>query len=386
MLRPKKLFSLYKRPIKLKDGSSKSIYYVQYRDVFGNFKSGISTGATNKGLAEIWAKEHLAESCDYSPAECITFEMFTKDFFKPGSKYLDYTKALGKKLTKAYVDQNQRNLNNHLLPFFGKMLMKMISSMYVTEWITTLSKQSVSPNIINYSIRTLSKIFKYAKETGIVKDNPVSGLSRPAPRHKERGILTIEQVRNLLNEDTINQVWGGDIVQYAINLLACCTGLREGEILALQRKNVFDSYIEIDHSYSIVDKLKEPKCKSYRAVPIPSKVIKYLNTVMDLSPFKDDTDFIFHSDRRDKPIKPDAVRDNLYHALEKIGVTEEERKAKNIKFHSHRHFFNTSARTRIPDALLRKLTGHKNSEMTERYSHIDLKDFKEIIEFQEKIL
>jgi len=75
----------------------------------------------------------------------------------------------------------------------------------------------------------------------------------------------------------------------------------------------------------------------------------------------------------------------LYKALEKIGIGEEERQKRNITFHSWRHFFNSTMRSRVPDSKLKLLTGHRSQEMTERYTHFNVKDYQDVKMIQEQI-
>jgi len=55
-----------------------------------------------------------------------------------------------------------------------------------------------------------------------------------ANRPRTRGILTLEEVKRLFDESTINEVWGGSLTHFTINLLAASTGLRAGEIQVLR--------------------------------------------------------------------------------------------------------------------------------------------------------
>jgi integrase len=80
------------------------------------------------------------------------------------------------------------------------------------------------------------------------------------------------------------------------------------------------------------------------------------------------------------------ILDGLYGALERIGITAEQREERRITFHSHRHFLNTLLRTaRVPDPLVQRVTGHRTQEMTEHYSHFALEDFGDVVKAQERV-
>jgi integrase len=70
------------------------------------------------------------------------------------------------------------------------------------------------------------------------------------------------------------------------------------------------------------------------------------------------------------------VYKQFYKALEKIGISNELRKEKNITFHSYRHLFNTFLlEAGIAPETVRLFTGH-SAGMTARYSHIQLTNMK----------
>jgi integrase len=88
----------------------------------------------------------------------------------------------------------------------------------------------------------------------------------------------------------------------------------------------------------------------------------------------------------ERPATGHRITKGLYAALERIGLSHEERTRRNINFHSFRHFFNSVMRARqIPVAVLQSVTGHTTLEMTDRYSHFSLDNFKEIVAVQAEV-
>jgi len=123
-----------------------------------------------------------------------------------------------------------------------------------------------------------------------------------------------------------------------------------------------------------------------RLVPVMEKVQPYLFKVMELfSPNKPD-DFVFHQPYSDRPYSTKAVDDALYAALKRIGISEEERKQRNVVFHSWRYFFNTLCRTRgIPDSLTRIVMGHKTPAMTDRYTSPSVSELNAILVLEDSV-
>ena len=70
------------------------------------------------------------------------------------------------------------------------------------------------------------------------------------------------------------------------------------------------------------------------------------------------------------PINKTTVGEVFREALHAIGIDEEERKNRNITFHSIRHYFNTYlVNSGLDREEVRRVTGHSSDSMTERYLH-----------------
>lgn len=83
----------------------------------------------------------------------------------------------------------------------------------------------------------------------------------------------------------------------------------------------------------------------------------------------------------------DAIRDSFYRAMAVKGITEEERRERNITFHSWRHFLNSQLLANgINESKTRKIIGHSTAEMTKRYAHFLVNDFADVLEITESIL
>ena len=79
--------------------------------------------------------------------------------------------------------------------------------------------------------------------------------------------------------------------------------------------------------------------------------------------------FIFFAPHNpSEPFYPGYYGDIFYEALDKIGVHEEERKERNIVFHSLRHFCATYLRQRTDIETVKSIMGHRTVKMSEHYS------------------
>jgi hypothetical protein len=70
-----------------------------------------------------------------------------------------------------------------------------------------------------------------------------------------------------------------------------------------------------------------------------------------------------------------------------INIGEEQRKERNLTFHSWRHFFNPFLLTKnVTDTKVMAVTGHMTEKMKEHYTHFDATQFTEVIEAQESLM
>jgi integrase len=101
------------------------------------------------------------------------------------------------------------------------------------------------------------------------------------------------------------------------------------------------------------------------------------------SPYQQGTDFVFFGRSGDKPLELKTLLRSFYGALRKIGITEEQRKARKLVYHGLRHTFTSHVRKELPDPMVQRLTGHKSTRMLDEYSHWSLEDFRNVITIQE---
>jgi integrase len=77
---------------------------------------------------------------------------------------------------------------------------------------------------------------------------------------------------------------------------------------------------------------------------------------------------VFHGTRPDMAIRVKPTLDALYEAMNAIGITPEARKKRFLDVHALRHTFVTCMRGQVPDFRLQRATGHRSTEMLERYT------------------
>lgn len=379
----RKQFYLVKRRDKLTKG--KPTYYCRLRDEGGDLVSWKSTGETTKTRAELWALSRVKSGASTS-RENLTFGTYAAPWWMAGCAYCEGRLARGASITQGYRKVRRSWLENHVLPQFKDVKLTKLTARKIETWVMELHKGALSATTANHALRTLKIMLGEAVRLGYLATDPAKSVRQLKETPEERGILTLEEIRRLFDEEQIGKVWKGDFKHSALNMLAASCGLRLGETLGLTVQYVHADYLEIKQAWGQVDGLQDPKWHKSRLVPLPSRTSAALQRVIEGSPYKDPGDLLFYGERRDHPIAHQVVLRRFYEALEAIGIDGRARQARGIVFHSHRHAFNTFCRGKVSEELLRSVVGHADTRMTERYFHPGLEAMKELAKVQEALL
>ena len=226
-------------------------------------------------------------------------------------------------------------------------------------------EKQLSGETVNKVINSASRCTRWLYDNGKIKTNPLFGVERFKADHLDRGIPTESEVRALLNLD-----WENNTAYLAFKLGAFC-GLRAGEISGLRVCDLdFEELvIHIRHSFSETDGLKSTKNKDTRDLPIDRQTMLQLMNHARTNPEYGDMSYIFYQPMNpSKAYYPGYYNDIFYIALDKIGVHEEERKDRNIVFHSLRHFCATMLSQRADLKTVQTVLGHRTEKMSAHYS------------------
>ena len=226
---------------------------------------------------------------------------------------------------------------------------------------TELYGKGLSDRMVRMCHATCRSALEKAVQDGLIRVNPAIGCKLPPKKAREMQVLTRGELQRFLIQA---QAEG----YYELFLLELATGLRRGELMALQWDELdFKTGILTVNKqvYAVRGKLQfsTPKTKnSIRKIVLPSTVVEvlreYKETVhsrwMFPSPVKEDT-----------PITPGVVRKRLQMILEHAGC-------KHVRFHDLRHTFATLALGNGMDVkTLSAMLGHVSAATTlDIYTHI----------------
>ncbi len=369
---------------------NKKTWYYRIIDDEGDRTSGINTHCSSKRAAQDFVNAQITKKgpafWKQKQTKHQTFSEYAKDWWiYERCPYVRGKLKRNKQISRSLCDIRQGYLKRHIIPVFGKRRISSIKPIEVERWLLNLPEISgrygrkLSAITCNQILSTFRIMCRYGVNKGILDNDPTKGIEALGEDRFEKGILEPDEIRTLFDIAQIEEIWLGDEFHYTINLLACSTGLRMGELQGLQRQYVFDGHIKVEHSWARKYGLKEPKTKmSRRFVPVPSGTFAQLERLIEFSPFREPEDLVFHGERRNIPITHHWIERKLYAAMRRIGISEEDRRARRVTFHSHRHWYNTLLRGKIHDAKLRALTGHGGEVIQNHYTHFRPEDFKDV--------
>lgn len=160
------------------------------------------------------------------------------------------------------------------------------------------------------------------------------------------------------------------------NLTAMFTGMRIGEIQAIQIQDIGEDRIYVRHNWARFDGLKSPKNGDQREIVIPSELRRLLLEQAYKNPHgKEKDDFVFWGYTRKVPCGARHFNEALHDVTKALGIPYCEK----ITFHGWRHFFTANMADHVDERKLQLATGHKTLEILEHYaSHESEKTLKEL--------
>lgn len=243
-------------------------------------------------------------------------------------------------------------------------------------------EKNLSADTVNKTMTAGNMAFEFLIKEGLITSNPLTSVERFKVNAKKRGIPTETEMKKLME---LNWDWTDSVNKLAFKV-AALFGLRAGEISGLQVCDIDANadLLYIRHSWNDTDKLKDTKNGDDRIIPIEHGVALELLMNARRNPDYSDTSFVFWSPKvAGQPMWPSSFEDDFYIAMQKIGISEEQRKERNIVFHILRHYCATQIAQRASLEIAMKILGHRTEEMTRLYSEhetqMKLNNAKEVL-------
>jgi integrase len=310
-------------------------------------------------------------------ATSYAFDIFTRDFFiYEKCPYIRGKLLRGFSYGRTWAKKQRTLLENIIVPQFKEMDIRNISSTMIDDFVLKLRKSNYGVKTINHILTAIKTIFGYAMQNSFIETNPAEGIRPFKNTVKEKGIFTKMELKKLFVSFIQSEVWPNPIHLF-INAIAATTGMRLGEILALRPENIIGNTISVEYSWNRLEGLKCTKTGKNRIVPIPHELSIVIHEYISNNYI---TEYIFSANNGKTPIDHKTVYKHFWQALSTIGINHDNRKARNISFHSYRHTFNTMLlEAGVHPETLRLITGH-SANMTARYAHLQLGNMPKILE------
>lgn len=250
-------------------------------------------------------------------------------------------------------------LNSHLLPAFGTSKLTSITNNEIGQWIAKAVERGEGLTVIKQAHGVLRQILKSAVLDGRLMRNAAEGVALPRVKPKEKKALSLNQLRALADEC-------GEFK--ALVLFAGTTGLRWGELAALQCKDIslLNRTVFVGKAYSSGLKgekiLGGTKTHQSRTVPF-SKEISPI--VAELVENKSAECHLFQMPGYGSMDYNNFMTRYFRPAVERAGLVD-------VGFHTLRH---TTASLLIsqgtPITTVSKILGHASTQMTlDVYGHL----------------
>ena len=301
------------------------------------------------------------------------FKDYAKDFFIPGKCPYEAEKLkLGKKISVTSLSTYRANLDSKWMPMLSDIKLKDITQELVIDCRMKLKERGLKGSSINITMFVLDTILSTAVKQKIIENNPLKNIERLSTKDsKEKEAFTEDDIKKILAQEWDNTIYRD------IFIVACMTGMRIGEIIALKKSSIKDGYIEVSSSYSSKLKIvKDTKNHKSRSIPLSSELEKVISSYYtDIN----EDQFIFNIDGL--PIKYNSFRDKFDSILNSAGIEG------NKSFHSTRHFFDS--RLYLDEGIdkerIKAVMGHSSDDMFRHYLHIEDKALDNVKRAQENI-
>ena len=280
-------------------------------------------------------------------------------------KWLSAKNDIAASTKRGYVTR----LDTHLLPAFGKSKLTSITNNQIGQWIAKAIDDGSGATVIKRSHSVLRQILNAAVLDGRLNRNPAIGVPLPRTKSKEKKALSFKQLRALAVE----------VIGYeSLVLFAGTTGLRWGEIAALQCKDVslLNRTVIVEKAISTGlrgEKIVSPtKTHQVRTVPFPKDLLPEISQLIERKPAESPLfqmqggGILDYNNFMSRVFRPAVARTGMM----------------DVSFHTLRH---TTASLLIskgaPITAVAGILGHASTQMTlDVYGHLYEDDANEYID------
>lgn len=268
-----------------------------------------------------------------------TFLEFAKVFMEQGTANNKTSEQINKESV----------LRTNLVPWFGAVRLDEIDYAAIQDYVAVKLKELAAKTVKNH-LAVLMRILRVAKKRGLISSIPeVESIKVPEAAFD---YLSFDEADALLR--CCDDGWR------VFFLVAIRTGLREGELIALDWKDVDleKGVIRVRRNWT-KKQMQSPKSGKERDVPLGAEVHAALRRYRD----QGGVGLVFHRDGT--MLTPDTIKYWLRKFLKAAGIRT------TLKVHDLRHTFASHLVMRgVSLYKVQMLCGHADSKTTQRYAHL----------------
>ena len=261
------------KPIK-KDGKIKYRVRVNYTDSYGNNKQ-IERTAYGADEAKQLERELIHSVKEETPTKKMTF----------GQLYEEYKKARKHETRQSTQDTLETRIKTHVLPTFENVRLDRMNVPSLQNWKQKLNNSNLSVGMKKSIYKNFSSILNFAVKMEYLPKNPLKSVGNfkdPLDIVEEMDFYVPEEFKKFITAAREYANTSDTLLYWSVYVFFCIafyTGMRRGEILALNWNDTQNGTINITKSFSVrYLKITPPKNKSsIREIQIPDPLQAVLN-------------------------------------------------------------------------------------------------------------
>jgi integrase len=306
-------------------------------------------GHFTKRAAEAWLDDVLAQARRGELQGMVATGATVADAAAEWLRYVEHDRAC-----KPSTLTDYKHTANRIVQDLGDYRLEDVTTEQLERWKATLTASNRT--VAKYLV-IVHGIFRRAMKVWGLPRNPAADVERPRFRVSDDiEAFTPEEVHALVRA-------AGSEQDASLYLTAAFTGLRLGELLALQWRDVdfAGEAIRVRRSYNVHGGVGTPKSGKVRSVPMVPDVATALARLSERDNFTSDDDLVFGGEVGGFQ-DATALRDRYRAALKRA-------KLRKLRFHDLRHTFGTLAVRRAEVPAVQAWMGHADIQTTMRYVH-----------------
>lgn len=262
----------------------------------------------------------------------------------------------------------ERQINAHL----GGVKLAKITPAHVQGLLSSMEAEGFKPPSLLYAYSVLRRAMNVALRWGFIVRNPCGVVDPPKPKYREITPLNAEQARALLKASESHRL-------HALFVLALQTGLRQGELYALQWPDIDleQGTVNVRHTLEEIRgvlKLKEPKSKAgKRNIKLPKSSVAALwqHKAKMLAEGHAAAPWVF-CDTDGKPLRKSNVERRVWKPIRDAAKMPDGKPIPEIRFHDLRHTAATLLLLAgVNPKIVQERLGHAKISITlDTYSHV----------------